>query len=462
MRRFEFSDGKSDKFWEIVVEGESYTVRFGRTGTDGQTSTKVFKSHEEAQKKADAAIASKVKKGYAEAAAQARTADPNEEIVARITSDPGDLEAWSVLADSLQAAGDPRGELMAVQMQLGATVTKPKERVRARPRGEAAPAPEPPGPLKVREQELLEKHATAFFGDVRPGRDEAEAVEIDWENGFWRRVKVAGNWDVEELDLKKLYSAVLRHPSAQFLRELEVGLLEIDGEAMFEDAVKLLVKQGRRPSLRRLHLGAFEYPDDTEISWTYHTSVEPLGPILPNLEDLTITGGDIALGALVAPKLKRLKLETGGLPTQPAEQLAKGSYPALEELEVWFGTDDYGGSCSAEHVAGILANTAGLPAVKRLGLKNASFTNDIVGVLAGGPLIRQLTHLDLSMGILTDEGAQTLLGILPALAHLEELDVSESFLSDETVSALRVAFAGTLVAGDQKRDRDWFYTSVSE
>ena len=36
MRRFEFSDGKSDKFWEIVVEGNAFTARYGRVGTDGQ------------------------------------------------------------------------------------------------------------------------------------------------------------------------------------------------------------------------------------------------------------------------------------------------------------------------------------------------------------------------------------------------------------------------------------------
>lgn len=66
MRRFELVDGTSNKFWEIDVEGEAYTVRYGRIGTDGQTKTKTFDSEVEAQKAADKAIGQKVKKGYAQ------------------------------------------------------------------------------------------------------------------------------------------------------------------------------------------------------------------------------------------------------------------------------------------------------------------------------------------------------------------------------------------------------------
>lgn len=40
MRRFEFKDQKSHKFWEIEIEGDAYTVRYGKFGTDGQVQTK--------------------------------------------------------------------------------------------------------------------------------------------------------------------------------------------------------------------------------------------------------------------------------------------------------------------------------------------------------------------------------------------------------------------------------------
>jgi tellurite resistance protein len=53
MPRYEFSDGRSHKFWEITVEGDGYTVHCGRIGTAGQNSAKQFKDAATAQKKAD-------------------------------------------------------------------------------------------------------------------------------------------------------------------------------------------------------------------------------------------------------------------------------------------------------------------------------------------------------------------------------------------------------------------------
>ena len=41
MRSFEFADGTSAKFWEIDQTGTEVTVRWGRTGTAGQTKVKV-------------------------------------------------------------------------------------------------------------------------------------------------------------------------------------------------------------------------------------------------------------------------------------------------------------------------------------------------------------------------------------------------------------------------------------
>ena len=57
MQRFEFNDGKSNKFWEITVEGDSFTVRYGKMGTDGQTSTKTYADADKARVEADKLIA---------------------------------------------------------------------------------------------------------------------------------------------------------------------------------------------------------------------------------------------------------------------------------------------------------------------------------------------------------------------------------------------------------------------
>lgn len=65
-REFHFSEGTSNKFWKITVEGPSFTVNWGRIGTGGQVQTKEFDTGAEAAQAADKLIQEKLKKGYAE------------------------------------------------------------------------------------------------------------------------------------------------------------------------------------------------------------------------------------------------------------------------------------------------------------------------------------------------------------------------------------------------------------
>ena len=77
-REFEFRDGKSDKFWNITLDGKAYTVNFGRHGTTGQAQTKKWASEAEARRNHDKLIAEKTKKGYVETKAKAaKTAKAN-------------------------------------------------------------------------------------------------------------------------------------------------------------------------------------------------------------------------------------------------------------------------------------------------------------------------------------------------------------------------------------------------
>jgi predicted DNA-binding WGR domain protein len=69
MRRFELSEGTSNKFWQIELTGTDFTVHWGRIGTQGQAQTKSFPSAAKAQAEHDKLIAEKTKKGYAEVAA---------------------------------------------------------------------------------------------------------------------------------------------------------------------------------------------------------------------------------------------------------------------------------------------------------------------------------------------------------------------------------------------------------
>jgi predicted DNA-binding WGR domain protein len=63
-RSLRYQDEKSDKFWSIVLSGCSYTVNYGRYGTEGQTQTKDFPIEDAARKSYDKLVAEKLKKGY--------------------------------------------------------------------------------------------------------------------------------------------------------------------------------------------------------------------------------------------------------------------------------------------------------------------------------------------------------------------------------------------------------------
>ncbi|AKV04754.1 Molybdate metabolism regulator [Labilithrix luteola] len=64
MARYEFSEGSSNKFWEIVLSDTCFTTTFGRIGSSGQTSSKSFPTAAKAKLEHDKLVAEKVKKGY--------------------------------------------------------------------------------------------------------------------------------------------------------------------------------------------------------------------------------------------------------------------------------------------------------------------------------------------------------------------------------------------------------------
>ena len=66
MRRFEFVDGTSNKFWEAKTEGPKLLVRFGRIGGTWQESDKLLADAEKANAEMEKLIREKTRKGYLE------------------------------------------------------------------------------------------------------------------------------------------------------------------------------------------------------------------------------------------------------------------------------------------------------------------------------------------------------------------------------------------------------------
>lgn len=63
-QRFEFTEGKASKYWEIGQDSELYTVRYGRIGSNGQSKKKEMSSEAECRKEVSRLVQSKLRKGY--------------------------------------------------------------------------------------------------------------------------------------------------------------------------------------------------------------------------------------------------------------------------------------------------------------------------------------------------------------------------------------------------------------
>ncbi len=63
----ELSDGQSHKFYEVTVNNTEVSIRYGRIGTQGQTSNTTYDTPEKAKTEATKKINEKLKKGYVQA-----------------------------------------------------------------------------------------------------------------------------------------------------------------------------------------------------------------------------------------------------------------------------------------------------------------------------------------------------------------------------------------------------------
>jgi len=447
-RYFEFAEGTSSKFWEITLDGESVTTRYGKIGTEGQTTEKELDSRTAAFKEHDKLIAEKIKKGYVEkggggtGAAGKRHPDLEQPILA----DPYDALGYTVYADWLQEQGDPRGELMSLHLAA-----------EAKRDGKAARAA----------AALLASKADYFLGPLADHTKTYDGNDTDaftWRFGFIHAAKLSHNQysDSEfEGSMAEVLETLLRHPSGRFLTELVFGFNNDPNEDPLDDLIGILAKKAPA-TIRKLHFGDFVYPDETEMSWYHVGNLGKVWKAVPQLRTLIVQGGDFELGTIELPEVLRAEFRTGGLSAASAKAIAKAVWPKIEHLEVWYGDDNYGGTAKVADVMALL-DRRDLSRLTSLGIKNTQFTDELCGVLAAGKLLPQLTRLDLSMGVMTDEGAALLAGRKDAFKHLAELDVSRNYLTKAGLAALK-GIAKSVVSTKQREtdDPEYRHPSVGE
>lgn len=338
-KQLHFKDEKSDKFWKIVVNGNTHTVAYGRAGTSGTSKTKIFENDSAAQIDAEKLIKSKMKKGYLEAD------------TARV--EPAKLQIKPV-----------------EDYEHG----KPFDVHKTTPRIAANPHDEDKSWKEKFEEFLLVQDASATTHFVAGIAGEA------YENA---------NTDV-------VLETLVKHKAAM-------------------------------PNLVSLYLNDID-SEECELSWIVEGDLTPVWKHFPNLREFKVRGYPGEMGEISMPKLESFTIECSGMKKKNLEQLFNADMPNLMHLELWIGTDEYGGETNIGDWDPLLSGKI-FPKLKYLGLRNCSYADALAKIVANAPILDRIETLDMSLGTMGDEGG-TAVYQSEYVRRLKHLDLHHHFMSD--------------------------------
>ncbi|MFD5012050.1 STM4015 family protein [Streptomyces chartreusis] len=301
-----------------------------------------------------------------------------------------------------------------------------------------------------------------------PGPDETTDDLPEPDTVAWRITSDV--YDADE-EWPKAFARFCAAVDTTRVRALIVGAWQEAYDSDPSSVIEALVAaRDRFPALRALFLGDMVM-EECEISWINQSDVSPLLAGFEALEEFGVRGGSgLEFTALSHSRLRKLVVETGGLPAEVVRGIGASDLPALEHLDLWLGTPDYGGDSEASDLEPILSG-ARLPRLRHLALRNSEMQDAVAAAVASAPVVERLEVLDLSMGVLTDEGAAALLGGQP-LTHLKTLDLHHHYLSAAVEERVRQTMATAGVEVDLDRDDAeedteddgtvWRYVAVGE
>jgi uncharacterized protein (TIGR02996 family) len=457
MRTFVYTDDKSNKFWNIDLQGSCFTVTFGKVGSKGQTQTKAFPDEEQARKAYDKLVAEKVGKGYVETTAREPAAPTSlqEALEAALLENPDEVAAHAAYADYLMEQGDPRGEVIQVQLALEDPGRSAQERKQ----------------LRDREDELLKHHGRKWLGDAGrflfgPWSGADKPSRYQFVRGWLDQVCVLPSPDA-------IFAALARSPETRLLRRLEVvydmryhpfdfeQFTEGPNKAlrgderpneMYEEAVILPPLLGS-PYLANLRVFKLGFSDTGE-PLGHSTMVMPFGDCTaqqviellqkcPRLEELYLNTNLPGIDRLFAlPTLGNIRVLQYYYGSDYSANNSAGAYPLtllanntslrrLTTLRFHAGRE---ATIDLEQFDAVLRSPH-LPSLTHLQVHMTTFGDAGCPNIIQSGALRRLKVLDIGYGNLTDEGAR-LLAACPDLKNLEVLDVSRNALTEPGIAAL--------------------------
>lgn len=284
------------------------------------------------------------------------------------------------------------------------------------------------------------RHLTEFGG--LPVLDFEPHMQGGADDGMFAwRISVHDAWRHDDARdaFRELFAAFLDAVDPAAVTALVIGNWGGPGHNASVAVTQLEEHADRLTNLRAVFLGDM-VSEECEISWIDQCAFTLLLDAYPRLEELGVRGGGgYAPQPVTHPSLRRLVFESGNLSAKVVQCVAASSFPALQHLEIWCGSEYFGGDVTAEDIDAVITGMA-LPRLTHLGLRNSDFTDDIARRLAAAPVTAGLEVLDLSLGTLSDAGAEALLAGQP-LTHLRRLDLHHHYLGAETAARVRDALA---------------------
>lgn len=261
--------------------------------------------------------------------------------------------------------------------------------------------------------------------------------------------------------LEEFYS----DPSSKDVEYLIIGPWEETWENSSKFIVENLVEnKDKLLNIKGLFIGDME-SEDCEISWIIQSDLSPLLKAFPNLEELKIRGSsELRFSDMQHDKLKTLIIECGGLSTDVIDDILSSKLPNLEHLELYLGVEEYGFNGTIEDIKPLMKRGV-FPKLKYLGLKDSEIQNEIAHEIAGSDVLDGLDTLDLSLGTLTDEGAESLLNS-NGIKNLKFLDLNYHYMSDDMMKKIKSLGIKVDVSDQQEEeeydDEIYRYPAVTE
>jgi uncharacterized protein (TIGR02996 family) len=379
-----------------------------------------------------------------------RPSDEAERFEQALAADLDNRAGWSAYADYLAERGDPRAEIMHVQLALEDEGRSAADR-RA---------------LQEREREILRRHEREWLGELAPHLLDGDGettprVERHWRWGFLSGLTA-------QCLNRAIAQTLVTAPAARFLRELRVhgNASYFDMEGATRPAPRVPVPEGYRehrehfeligaPLLRNLRVfqlggGEEEPPED---GWTdchtYGHAVDHVIAGMDRVEELHLLCKYYDVERLFAlPNLTRLRvLRLYHLGVQGPRRPHRYAYPldllaanpALGKLtHLLFhphmpeSSHDESGNANPSflplsQVRAVLYS-AHLESLTHLQLRLSTMGDEGCREIVRSGILQRLRVLDLRHGCVTDQGAREL-AQCPDAARLEHLDLSRNAVS---------------------------------